>query len=467
MTDALWKLPAYRLSQLINTREVSAVEVTRSVLKRIDQVNPSINAVVTEMPDEALEMAKNIDHQINRGHSPGLLAGIPVTIKSNVDQIGHCNTNGLQLLKDNLTTKDNPVVANLRKAGAVFVGRTNTPAFSMRWFTRNTIHGHTRNPFNAAITPGGSSGGAAASVAAGIGAIALGSDIAGSIRYPAYACGVHGIRPGLGRVPSLNPCAPDRHIGGQLTAVQGPIARTIDDLELALSAMSARDIRDPWWTPTPQQQTPFEKKVALCMSPDGLSIDSEVETALQDSAARLRDAGWTVTEIPCPPLREPARMQILLWMSEMRRNDGDTMIKEENDPDATFVFGEFQRHYPAPDLNGFLDLLQARAGFVRQWMEFTEDYPVVLLPVSATLPFKDNLDVESSDSFAHVIEAQMTQIGLPFIGVPAITVSTGLVDRTPIGVQLVTSRFREGIAFAAARDIVKAGTPPLPVTPDF
>ena len=208
------------------SRSVSATEITQSVLDRLAQVNPSINAVITEMPDEALEMASRVDKQLAKGESPGALAGIPVTIKTNVDQIGHCNTNGLQLHKDNLTSQDNPVVANLRKAGAIFVGRTNTPAFSMRWFTRNSLHGHTRNPVNPSITPGGSSGGAAASVAAGIGAIALGSDIAGSIRYPAYACGVHGIRPSLGRVPSINPGAPDRHIGAQITAVQGPVSYT-------------------------------------------------------------------------------------------------------------------------------------------------------------------------------------------------------------------------------------------------
>ena len=469
MTDrsTLWQLPATRLSALVKSRSVSATEITQSVLDRLAQVNPSINAVITEMPDEALEMASRVDKQLAKGESPGALAGIPVTIKTNVDQIGHCNTNGLQLLKDNLTSQDNPVVANLRKAGAIFVGRTNTPAFSMRWFTRNSLHGHTRNPVNPSITPGGSSGGAAASVAAGIGAIALGSDIAGSIRYPAYACGVHGIRPSLGRVPSINPGAPDRHIGAQITAVQGPLTRTIDDLELALHAMSARDIRDPWWTPAPQQFEQFEKKAALCINPDGLNTCPQVETALRESAVCLKDAGWTVTEVACPPMREPANMQILLWMSEMRRNDGATQIKKENDPDATFVFEQMQRDYPTPDLNGFLDLLQARAGFVREWMEFMEEYPVVLTPVSAVLPFKDNLDVESSQSFAEVLEAQMTQIGLPFMGMPSLAVSTGLIDRTPIGVQLVASRFREDILFAAAREIEKRNPLDLPVTPDF
>lgn len=465
-TNELWQLPATELTRLLASKKVSAVEITSAVLERIDQVNPSINAVVADMPDEALAMAAAVDKQLGKGETPGPLAGIPVTIKMNVDQIGHANTNGLKLFKDNVTDQDNAVVSNLRKAGAVFVGRTNTPAFSMRWFTRNTLHGHTRNPLNPDITPGGSSGGAASAVAAGIGPIALGSDIAGSIRYPAYACGIHGIRPSLGRVPSLNPCGADRHIGAQITAVQGPLARTIDDLELALHAMAARDIRDPWWTPAPLVFEGFEKKAALCINPDGLDTATDVEDALRDSANRLTDAGWIVTEVPCPPLREPARLQILLWMSEMRRN-GVALVQQENDPDANFVFSEFQRLYPAPDLDGFLDLLQSRAAFVRDWMQFMDKYPLVLTPVSATLPFKDNSDVESAESFASIIEAQMTQIGLPFMGIPAMSVATGMVDQPPVGVQLVASRYREDILFAAARDIEQRGTPVQPVTPAF
>ena len=459
----LWALTATELSKLIRSKKVSAVEVTRSVLERLDAVNPAINAVVTQMPEEAISVAQSVDKKIGNGEVVGSLAGIPVTIKTNVDQIGYANTNGLKIQKDNITDQDNAVVNNLRRADAVFVGRTNTPAFSMRWFTRNTLHGHTRNPVNPDLTPGGSSGGAAAAVAAGIGPIALGSDIAGSIRYPAYACGIQGIRPSLGRVPSLNPCAADRHLGAQITAVQGPLARTIDDLELALHAMAARDIRDPWWTPAPLKFGDFEKKVAICVNPDGLETETDIENALRESAAKLKDKGWSVTEIPCPPLRTPAEMQLLLWMSEMRRN-GSKLVEKENDPDANFVFAEFQKHFPAPDLDGFLDLLQARAAFTREWMQFTDEYPVVMIPVSATLPFKDNLDVESPESLAKIVEAQMTQIGLPFMGIPAIAVCTGRVKQTPVGVQLVAGRYREDILFAAARDIETSVTP---VTPEL
>ena len=220
-------------------------------------------------------------------------------------------------------------------------------------------------------------------------------------------------------------------------------------------------IRDRW-TPAPLKFSNFEKKVALCVNPDELQTDTVIEKTLRESAAKLEDKGWSVTEIPCPPLRTPAEMQLLLWMSEMRRN-GTELVEKENDPDANFVFAEFQRRYPAPDLNGFLDLLQARAAFVREWMQFTDEYPVVMIPVSATLPFKDNLDVESPESLTAIVEAQMTQIGLPFMGIPAIAVSTGSVDQHPVGVQLVAGRYREDILFAAARDIEASVKPVTPL----
>ena len=144
------------------------------------------------------------------------------------------------------------MVDNLLKAGAVILGRTNCPAFSYRWFTTNLVHGDTKNPRDPGITPGGSSGGAASAVAAGIGHIAHGTDIAGSIRYPAYACGVHGLRPTFGRVRSLQrrTCL-SVPPGPQMCAVSGPLARTIADIRIALTAMSGRDARDPWWVPAP------------------------------------------------------------------------------------------------------------------------------------------------------------------------------------------------------------------------
>ncbi len=459
-----WERSATELAALIRDGAVSAVEATESALARLEHVNPAINAVVAEMPDAALDAARAIDARRARGEQTGPLAGVPVTVKVNVDQIGFATTNGLKIQRDLIADRDNPVVANLKKADAVIVGRTNTPAFSLRWFTRNGLHGHTLNPRDRSLTPGGSSGGAAAAVAAGIGAIGHGTDIGGSIRYPAYACGVHGLRPTLGRVPAANFTGPDRHVGAQLMAVSGPIARTVADLRLALRVMAAEDLRDPWWVPAPLDPEPAPKRAALTVAPEGLSVAPEVEAALRDAARRLEDAGWRVTETDCPPLREAAQLQGILWLAEFRRAAG-RMLEDENDADASFVFAQLAAACPEPDLNGVLDSLQRRAALTRQWQLFLGEYPVLLCPVSAELPFPDQLDVESEAAFKRVLEAQLTQLGLPLMGLPALTVSTGLVGTAPVGVQLVAARYREDVLLDAGTAIERGGTPPAPVDP--
>src|SRR6202020_2459861 len=244
-----WRLPAHELAGLVTLKKVSAKEAATSALARLDAVNPAINAVVDHRPEDVLAQAAAIDAAIARGEAAGPLAGVPVTVKVNIDQAGFANTNGLKLQRDVIAATNSPVIDNLRKAGAIILGRTNCPAFSYRWFTTNQIHGDTKNPRDPSITPGGSSGGAGAAVAAGIGHIAHGTDIAGSIRYPAYVNGVHGLRPTVGRVAAFNAALPERPIGPQISAVSGPLARTIGDLRIALAAMSAPDMRDPWGGP--------------------------------------------------------------------------------------------------------------------------------------------------------------------------------------------------------------------------
>lgn len=459
----LWRQSASDLTRLVKKGAVSALEVTESALARLGQVNPAINAVVAEMPDEALSAAKRIDEDIASGNNSGILCGVPVTVKVNVDQIGHATTNGLQLQRDLIATTDSPVVSNLRKAGAIIVGRTNTPAFSLRWFTRNSLHGHTLNPHNPKITPGGSSGGAAASVATGICAIGHGTDIGGSVRYPAYACGVHGLRPTLGRIPAMNFTGPDRYIGGQLMAVSGPIARTIADIRIAFEAMAAEDLRDPWWTPAPVALPLKHKRAALTVNPEKLDVAPEVEQALRDAARKLEDAGWEIVETECPPLRKPALLQARLWLAEFRRNP--QTIGDENDPDANFVYEQMDRLCPKSDLNDILDVIQARASLVREWQLFLDRYPVLICPVSAELPFPDQLDVESPAAFERVIEAQLTQIGLPLMGLPGLTVNTGMHGDTPVGIQLVGGRFHENSILLAGEAIEKAGIAPSAIDP--
>ena len=461
MSD-LWRLGAADLAARVRRREVSAREAALDGLARLEAANPAINAVIDHRPETVLAQADAVDAKLGRGEDPGVLAGVPVTVKVNTDQAGFATTNGVTLLRDAVAETNNPVVDNLLRAGAVILGRTNTPAFSYRWFTNNRLHGATKNPRDPSLTPGGSSGGAAAAVAAGIGALAQGTDIAGSVRYPAYACGVHGLRPTPGRVAAYNATAPERPIGPQLTAVSGPIGRTIADLRLGLQAMAAPDARDPWWTPAPLDGPPFPKRAALCLRPDGLDTVAEVAAALTDAARRLEAAGWRVEEVGVPPLREAADLQTRLWLG-----DGyDAMLEaagREGDPGALNVLRYHEATARSVDLAGYARLLTRRNTIVRLWQVFLARTPVVLTPVSAELPFPDDLDLRGDAAFARVWEAQTTQIALPLIGLPGLTVSTGTVGTKPVGVQVIAGRFREDACLLAGEAIEAGGVPAFPI----
>lgn len=458
----LWRQSAAEIASLIRSKKISASEAAAAALARLDAVNPQINAVIDHRPDDVLAQASAIDAAIGRGEDAGPLGGVPVTVKVNIDQQGFATTNGLKLQRDAIAKSNNPVVDNLRKSGAVILGRTNCPAFSYRWFTTNLIHGDTKNPRDPSITPGGSSGGAGAAVAAGIGHIAHGTDIAGSIRYPAYVCGVHGLRPTIGRIAAFNAALPERPIGPQISAVSGPLARTIGDIRIALAAMSARDYRDPWWVPAPLEGPAMPKRVAMCLNPDGLDPVPEVKAAVADAGKRLERAGWIVEEIAnTPPLREAADLQTKLWLGDGYEAQLET-AEREGDPGALACLrGNRAKVHPF-DLS---KVLTRRATLTREWLAFFENYAVLLMPVSGELPFPDQLDRKDEASFSRVWHAQLPQIAIPFMGLPGLTVSTGLVGRVPVGVQLVSGRYREDLCLAAGEAIEAGGTPSAAIDP--
>ncbi|OZI71605.1 amidase [Bordetella genomosp. 12] len=451
-----WSYPASDLATLVQSGRATAVEIAQSTLERIAQVNGSLNAIVQCDPERVLVEAAAVDAMdvVTRTGLP--LAGVPVTIKVTADQVGYATTHGLRSKVDNISDYDSPSVRNMKDAGAVVVGRTNTPAFSYRWFTSNQLHGRTRNPHLSRITAGGSSGGAASAVAAGMGAIAHGTDIAGSVRYPAYACGVHGLRPTPGRIPAFNRTSPSRPIGQQMMGVTGPLARTIADLELALQVMSVAGHDDPLWVPAPLAGSPVAKRAAFCRAPDGMAVEPEVAAEVEAAALSLASAGWEVEEIQAtPPLREASELHVYLWMGDGYEAKLREALAEGDTGAITALQGQAHR---GRELDGarFSQVLRRRYELMCLWQECFARYAVLLLPVSGALPFEEDRDIRSVADYQYVWDAQSPLIGTAFVGIPGLACATRPSDGVPNGVQVLAGRFREDLCIAAGKDIEKA-----------
>ena len=467
MMTELWSLHAHQISKLFRNKEISATDICNSLINHIEQINPKINAIVVKTYEDAKKQAKILDKKVKNVDTLGLLAGVPITIKVNTDQNGYPSTNGLRIQKDLIAKKDSPVVKNLRNSDALMLGKTNTPAFSIHWFTRNSLHGHTLNPHNKSITPGGSSGGASSATAAGMGAIGHGTDIAGSIRYPAYACGIHGLRPSIGRVPMINYTTPDRHIGGQIMAVSGPLARSIKDLELALKAMSMENYDDPWWTPLPFSFPMPEKKIALLTRIEGLKIDPVISEELNRVAKNLENSGWIIEEPKAPNFQKAANFQATLWLGEFRRTGGEA-IRKENDPDSNFIYSQMSRRCPDNSLEKFMDSLQQRARISREWNKFFDKYPIILCPITGDIPFPDLKDLESEESFDLVFDSMLPQIAPPYMGLPGLSFATSQTKQNiPLGVQFISRKFREDLLLNVAYDLENYYPKIEPVLPNF
>src|SRR5215813_10176332 len=220
MSEPMWQASAVEIAAGIRQKKFSCSEVMSSVVNRIRELNPKLNAIVVDLTDQALGAAADADRALNTGAEPGPLFGVPVTIKVNIDQEGEATTNGLPAFASVIAPADAPLVRHLRRAGAIIVGRTNTPEVSMRATTVNPLHGRTISPWHPEATPGGSSGGAGVAAAVGFGPIHHGNDIGGSLRFPAFVNGVATVKPTPGRVPAFNPSATaERGLAAQLMSV--------------------------------------------------------------------------------------------------------------------------------------------------------------------------------------------------------------------------------------------------------
>jgi len=467
MDRELWRWDAVELAAAIRTRKVSSREAVQSVLERLEAVNPAINAVTVVLAEPALAAAEAADVAVKRGEALGLLHGVPVTIKENIDQTGQATSNGVVAFRDVIATTDSPPVANWKQAGAVIVGRTNTPAFSLRWDTNNALRGRTFNPWARERTPGGSSGGAASALASGIAPLAHGNDLGGSIRYPAYCCGVAGIRPTLGRVPAYNQTAGDeRPPALQLMSVQGPLARRVRDVRLGLAAMAPRDPRDPWWVPAALEGPPAARpiRVALSVDPARQGVHPDVAAAVRAAGASLAEAGYAVEEVDPPDVAGAAACWAALIGAELRHVTLPYILKH-GDADVIRCTELTLDQGPDLGLDAYLKSLGDRSRHVRDWMLFFERYPLVVGPVSTDPPFTVGFDLESLEKTRDVLRCQRLLVAVNLLGLPAVSVPTGVWGGLPLGVQVIGGRYREDLCLDAAEVIDAQRGLPTPIDP--
>ncbi len=457
----IWRLSATELTQLTRSGDLSAEAATQAAIDRMHAVNPGLNAVVEDLSDQALGRARDLDRARAMGEDPGPLFGVPVTIKVNVDQKGHTTTNGVVALKDVIAPDDAPVVSNLQKAGAIVIGRTNTPEFSFRADTDNPLYGRTHNPWGQHISPGGSSGGAGAAVMAGIGALAHGNDIGGSLRFPAAANGAVTVKPGLGRVPAWNPSQKaERGSLAQSMSVQGLLTRSAADLHLSMPSLIAPDARDPFHVPMPWRGDDLEGpiKVAFTKNTFGYALHPEVEKALDTARDALADAGYLVEEIDPPDVFECGRIGYRSLMGEVL-----TLMKSDVEAAGSQtiqdIFDVYFQEFPPIVETELLRMLAKRSHYAREWSLFLQDYPLVLSPFLPQPFFKPDRDTEGAEGVHEVLGCAVYSYAMNFLGLPAACVPARLAQLPkgpqPINVQIAARRWREDLAVDAAAAVEK------------
>jgi amidase len=426
--------------------ETTSTELVAALLDRIAELNPTLNAIRAVLADEALAAAEKADRRLRAGTPIGPLDGLPITIKDNIDVAGSATTQGIAAFAKDLSTVDAPVVANLRAAGAIPLARTNMPDFALRWHTDSGIAGPTLNPWNPALTPGGSSGGEAVSLATGMSLLGVGNDLGGSLRWPAQCAGIAALRPTLGRIPqaqSLDPAT--KPISLQLVEVQGPMARHVADLRIAFAAMIASDPRDPWHVPVPATHLPTTIRRVHILRGD---YPAAVHTALNRASRALLDAGFDVHDAPPPGIDEAADGWARLTNADSRRAWPDCEPLA-SDGARAFMAAMFDL-VPPVDADEYANLLTTRARLARAWSEYQRDTPLIIAPIYAGETFRADEDVDRAAEIVHSLAAT---VAVNFLGLPAVAVPVGLVDGLPQAVQVIGPRFGEENCLRAAEVI--------------
>jgi amidase len=461
----LTALTALQLAAAVAAREVSAKEVVEAYLARIEAVNAPVNAIVTVLADSARADAAALDARLAAGEHVGPLAGVPLTVKTNIDMAGLPTTHGAPSLADAVVPLDAPVVERMRAAGAIPIGRTNMPDMGLRVATESSLYGITRNPWNPQRTAAGSSGGEAAALATGMSALGLGNDIGGSLRNPASACGIASIRPSAGRVPdaALVP-AEDFLMASQLMAVNGPMARTVADVRAGLAALNGHHPRDPWSVDVPLATPAVPRRVAVVAEPPGGNTAPVVAAAVRAAATALADAGYEVEDVTPPHYEEAVAVWSQLLLGDLRSIRGQ--LETIMGPDGFAIMARTFEAIPPMDSDAWSAMFTSRHRIARAWSQFFVDHPLVLSPTWTQLPFEHGFDLtpEGTAAFMEMMRpvTPANLLGLPSACVPAARdEQTGL----PIGVLVTANLFHDGLCLDAAEAIEARSAVRTPIDP--
>ncbi|MBI2218229.1 MAG: amidase [Candidatus Rokubacteria bacterium] len=450
--DRLAWTSALELTRMIRAKEVTALEVTDAVLERIEAVNAALNAFCLVTTDAARAAAREADIAVMKGEPLGLLHGVPISIKDVIFTRGIRTTAGSRLFAQTIPTEDSLAVARLRVAGAVLLGKTNTPELGHKALTDNPLFGATRNPWNRELTPGGSTGGGAAAVASGLGPLALGTDGGGSVRIPAAFCGVFGFKPSYGRVPQ-HPAFP----GWEHVSHIGPIARAVRDAAAMLDAIAGDDARD-------RESLPDEagsyleacdagvEGLHVAWTPDlGYArVDPVVRTLCEDAAAEFESLGCYV-EVVTPDWDNPEADFSMMVSAQFHAAWGDEVDRNEALMDPSLV--KFVRRGAAVTAR---DYLKARTRVEQYWLEvrrFLERFDLLLTPTAAVLPFALGAPVPRDIDGERVSVLGWMPFTYPFnlTGQPAASVPAGWTeDGLPVGLQIVGQRRADRTVLGAA-----------------
>lgn len=453
----LWELSATDLAAKIGNREASATDAVEACISRIEAINPDINAVTVIYADEARAAAKAADARQANGEPLAPLHGVPFTVKENIDVKGWPCTWGLPAFENALAPVDAPVVAQFKQAGAIPIAATNLPDFALRWYSDSSLRGATRNPWDAKRTPGGSSGGAAAALATGMGPLALGNDVGGSLRYPAQCCGIASLRPSHGRIARASSTLPDEFsLGFQLMYVEGPMARSVTDLRLGFAAASHFDRRDPWWVPATVKNIANDElpAVAMLVDPGGSGVDQQVADGVVKAADTLANAGYPVAAAEPPHLLDAATMWQQLLFTEVRATMLDT-VKQLASADAVKSLELCDPFIPDLNKNELIHALADRTRLFRHWLDFFERYPLIVGPVSTAIPFLIGDDILNSDRSREIMNSQRLVVTINLFGLPSVVVPVGVADGLPQAVQIIGAPFNDELCLQAAEVLEK------------